>query len=269
MVPLNSSSDHMLLAIDIGNTNIDVGLFREDELFLNWDLATDVYKSADEYAVILLGLLAHNGLAPGDIDQAVICSVSPPLVPVFREFCQRYLNINPLLVEAGVKTGVSILMDNPREVGPDRIVNAVAGHYLYGGPLIVIDMGTATTFDVVSEKGDYLGGAISPGIKVATESLFQRTAKLPRVELIRPRNVIGRDTVTAMQSGFIFGYVGLIEGITTRIQKELGTRTRVIATGGYAELLAKETKVIEIVDPYLTLVGLRIIHERNAGKKNV
>lgn len=258
----------MLLAVDIGNTNIDVGLFDGERLHTNWDLATDVYKSSDEYALILLGLLGHEGLSAHDIEQAVICSVSPPLVPVFRELCRRYLNLTPLLVEAGVKTGVSILMDNPREVGPDRIVNAVGGHHLYGGPLIVIDLGTATTFDVVSEKGDYLGGAIAPGIKVATESLFQRTAKLPRVELIRPKNVIGRDTITAMQSGFIFGYVGLIEGMVTRIQKELGTSTRVIATGGYAELLAKETGIIEIVDPYLTLTGLRVIHERNMGRRN-
>jgi len=258
----------MLLAIDIGNTNIDVGIFEGENLRTKWDLATDVYKSSDEYAMILMGLLGHEGISPENIDQAVICSVSPPLVPVFRELCRRYLNLTPLLVEAGVKTGVSILMDNPREVGPDRIVNAVGGHHLYGGPLIVIDLGTATTFDVVSEKGDYLGGAIAPGIKVATESLFQRTAKLPRVELVRPKNVIGRDTITAMQSGFIFGYVGLIEGMVTRIQKELGTSTRVIATGGYAELLAKETGVIEIVDPYLTLTGLRVIHERNMGRRN-
>lgn len=259
----------MLLAIDIGNTNIDVGLFNQEDLFANWDLATDVYKTSDEYAVVLLSLLQQKGLSAKDVDQSVICSVSPTLVPVYRDLCQRYLGVNPLLVESGVKTGVSILMDNPREVGPDRIVNAVGGHHLYGGPLIVIDMGTATTFDVVSEKGDYLGGAISPGIKVATESLFQRTAKLPRVELVRPKNVIGRDTITAMQSGFIFGYVGLIEGMIARIQKELGTKTRVIATGGYAELLAKETNVIEVVDPYLTLIGLRVIYERNTGKKYV
>ena len=259
----------MLLAIDIGNTNIDVGLFNDKELHANWDLATDVYKTSDEYAVVLLSLLQQKGLSIKDIEESVICSVSPTLVPIFRDLCQRYLGVNPLLVESGVKTGVSILMDNPREVGPDRIVNAVGGHYLYGGPLIVIDMGTATTFDVVSEKGDYLGGAISPGIKVATESLFQRTAKLPRVELVRPKNVIGRDTITAMQSGFIFGYVGLIEGMISRIQNELGVKAKVIATGGYAELLAKETTVIEVVDPYLTLIGLRVINERNAGKKNV
>jgi len=259
----------MLLAIDVGNTNIDIGVFRGEDLYSHWDLATDVYKSSDEYAVILLSLLAQQGLTASDIDQSVICSVTPPLVPALRDMCRRYFEISPLIVEAGIKTGVNILMDNPREVGPDRIVNAVGGHHLYGGPLIVIDMGTATTFDVVSEKGDYLGGAIAPGIKVATEALFQRTAKLPRVDLVRPKHAIGRDTITAMQSGFVFGYVALIEGLIARIQQELGTKARVIATGGYAELLGKETKVIETVDPYLTLIGLRIIHQLNAGQKHV
>ncbi|NQT73610.1 MAG: type III pantothenate kinase [Chloroflexi bacterium] len=256
----------MLLAVDIGNTNIDVGLFKGDDLYVNWNLATDIYKSADEYAVILLSLLREMGDKPSDIDKAAICSVSPPLVPTFKELCTKYFKISPLVVEAGVKTGVSVLMDNPREVGPDRIVNAVGGHHLYGGPLIVIDLGTATTFDVVSEKGDYLGGAISPGIKIATEALFQRTAKLPRVELVRPKHVIGRDTITAMQSGLVFGYVGLIEGIVARIQQELGTKAKVIATGGYGELLAAETKVIEIVDHNITLTGLRVIYELNFGK---
>jgi len=255
----------MLLAIDIGNTNIDLGVFKGQELRATWHLATDVHKLADEYAVVLLSLFSQQGLNPSYIKHAVICSVTPPLVPAFRELCQRYLKVSPLAVEAGVKTGVNILMDNPREVGADRIVNAVAGHHLYGGPLIVIDFGTATTFDVVSDKGDYLGGAIAPGIKVATEALSQHTAKLPRVDLVRPKHAIGRDTITAMQSGFIFGYVGLIEGIVARIQQELSGKARVIATGGHAELLAKETKVIEVVDRNLTLVGLRIIHELNVG----
>ncbi len=257
------------MAVDIGNTTIDIGIFKGEELLTHWKLATDVRKSSDEYAVIILSLFQQQGLQSSDITRVAICSVSPPLVPVLREFCNRYMNISPLMVEAGVKTGVSILMDNPREVGPDRIVNAVGGHYLYGGPLIVIDMGTATTFDVVSEKGEYLGGAIAPGIKIATDALFQRTAKLPRVELVRPKQVIGKDTISAMQSGSIFGYVGLIEGIVSRIQKEMGTNCKVIATGGYANLLAKETKVIEIVDPNLTLIGLRVIHERNMGKNHV
>lgn len=259
----------MLLAVDVGNTNIDVGLFKGDDLHVNWNLATDIYKTSDEYAVILLSLLREIGVKSSDVEQAVICSVSPPLVPTLKELCMNYFKISPLVVEAGVKTGVSVLMDNPREVGPDRIVNAVGGHHLYGGPLVVIDLGTATTFDVVSEKGDYLGGAISPGIKIATEALFQRTARLPRVDLVRPKHVIGRDTITAMQSGLVFGYVGLIEGIVARIQQELGAKAKVIATGGYAELLADETKVIEIVDHNLTLIGLRVIHERNFGKAHV
>lgn len=259
----------MLLAVDIGNTNIDLGLFEGKDLQANWSLATDVDKCPDEYAVILFSLLTIHGAKPSDITEAVICSVSPPLIPSFRELCQRYFKINPLIVEAGIKTGVSILLDNPREVGPDRIVNAVGGHHLYGGPLIVIDLGTATTFDVVSEKGDYLGGAIAPGIRIATDALFQRTARLPRVELVRPKHVIGRDTISAMRSGILYGYVGLIEGLVGRIQQELGTKARVIATGGYADLLANETKVIEIVDPYLTLVGLNEIYERHFGRQHV
>lgn len=259
----------MLLAIDIGNTNIDVGLFDGPNLAVNWSLATDVNKSADEYAIVLLGLVREHGGDPHDIRDAVICSVSPTLVPVFRELCEQYFHLSPLVVEAGVKTGVSVLMDDPREVGPDRIVNAVGGHHIYGGPLIVIDLGTATTFDVVSAKGEYLGGAISPGIRIGTEALFQRTARLPRVELTRPKHVIGKDTVSAMRSGIVFGYVGLIEGIVARIQQELGTKAKVIATGGYSDLLAQETKIIEIVDPHLTLAGLRVIHERNRGRQHV
>ncbi|MFA4835074.1 MAG: type III pantothenate kinase [Dehalococcoidia bacterium] len=259
----------MLLTIDVGNTNIDIGIFKGEELYTKWDLATDVYKTSDEYAVILLSLLSLKDLSSSDIDRAIICCVTPPLVATLKEMCQRYFGFAPLMVESGIKTGINILMDNPREVGPDRIVNAVAGHHLYGGPLIVIDSGTATTFDVVSKKGDYLGGAIAPGIRIAMEALFQRTARLPRMELVRPKNVIGRDTITAMQSGVLFGYVALIEGLVARIQQELGVKAKVIATGGFAELLGKETKVIETVDPYLTLVGLRIIHELNSGQKHV
>ncbi len=260
----------MLLAVDIGNTNVDVGLFDGENLQAKWDLATDVYRTPDEYGILILGFLRESGIEPSQVRQAVLCSVNPTLVPVFKALCQRYFKIAPLVVGAGVKTGVSILLDKPHEVGPDRIVNAVAGHHLYGGPLIVIDLGTATTFDVVSEKGEYLGGAIAPGIRIATDALFQRTARLPRLELARPKQAIGRDTVSAMQSGILFGYVGLIEGLVERIQKELGPKkARVIATGGYAQLLASETKVIEIVDPVLTLTGLRVIYERNFGKTYV
>jgi len=185
------------------------------------------------------------------------------MVTTFEELCQRYCRITPLVVGAGIKTGVRISLDNPREVGADRVVNAAAAHRLYGGPLIVIDLGTATTLDAVSEEGDYLGGAIAPGIGIAADALFERAAKLPRVELIRPKKAIGRNTVAAMQSGIIFGYVGLIEGIVARMKKELGGKVRVIATGGLAGIIAEETNVVDILDPDLTLVGLRLIHELN------
>jgi type III pantothenate kinase len=253
----------MLLAIDVGNTNITIGVFDGSKLKATWTVATEVHRMPDEYASLLLNLFDRQGLAPSQITDMVLCSVVPPLVGVFDEVCRRYLKISPLVVEAGVKTGVQICMDNPREVGADRIVNAVAAHQLYGGPVIVIDLGTATTFDTVAENGDYLGGAIAPGIVIATEALFNRTAVLPRVELTHPKRAIGRSTVAAMQSGIVFGYAGLIEGVVTRIQQELGDKAKVVATGGYAELLARETPVIEVVNLDLTLIGLRLIHEMN------
>jgi type III pantothenate kinase len=188
------------------------------------------------------------------------------MVSVFEELCRRYFGVTPLVVGSGIKTGVRISMDNPREVGPDRVVNAAAGHKLYGGPLIVIDMGTATTFDAVSKDGDYLGGAIAPGIGISAEALFERAAKLPRVELIRPKKAIGRNTVAAMQSGLIFGYVGLVEGIATRMRKELGGEAKVIATGGLAGVIAKETDVVDVLEPDLTLIGLRLIYEMNSER---
>ncbi len=256
----------MLLAIDIGNTAINLGVFSGEELQSTWHLATDVHRLADEYAALLLNLLAHQGLSSSQIDQVVICSVVPPLISTFRELCRSYFGVDPLVVEAGVRTGVNIRMDNPREVGADRVTNAVAGHRLYGGPLIVIDFGTATTFDVVSEEGDYLGGAIAPGIGIAAEALFEQAAKLPRVELAYPQQTIGRNTISAMQSGLLFGYIGLIEGVVARIRKELGKKARVIATGGYAELVAQRCRLIEVVDRNLSLEGLRLIHELNRGK---
>ena len=256
----------MLLTVDIGNTNINVGVFDGDKLKATWRMATGVHRMPDEYASLILHLFEHEGIAVPQITDAILCSVVPPLAGVFEETCQHYLKVTPLLVEAGVKTGVRIAMDNPREVGADRIVNAVAAHQLYGGPVIIIDLGTATTFDAVSKEGDYLGGAIAPGIAIATEALFSRTAVLPRVDLIHPKKAIGRNTVAAMQSGIVFGYAGLIEGIVSRIQKELGVKAKVVATGGYAELLARETKVIEEVNPDITLIGLRLIYEMNKTK---
>jgi type III pantothenate kinase len=257
----------MLLAIDIGNTTVALGIFDEKKLKATWRLSTDVHKLADEYASLLLNLLKLEGLSFSDIDKAIISSSVPPLVTIFEELCQRYCKVTPLVVGAGIKTGVRILLDNPREAGPDRVVNAAAAHRLYGGPLIVIDLGTATTLDAVSEDGDYLGGAIAPGIGIAAEALFERAAKLPRVELVSPKKAIGKGTVAAMQSGVIFGYVGLIEGIVARMRKEMGGKVRVIATGGLADVIANETNVIEVLNPDLTLVGLRLIHELNSGSQ--
>jgi len=255
----------MLLAIDIGNTTVALGVFEGEKLKATWRLSTDVHKLADEYAALLLNLLTLESLSFSDVDEAIISSSVPPMVTTFEELCRRYCKITPLVVGAGIKTGVRISLDNPREVGADRVVNAAAAHRLYGGPLIVIDLGTATTLDVVSAEGDYLGGAIAPGIGISADALFERAAKLPRVELTHPKRAIGRNTVAAMQSGIIFGYVGLIEGIVVRMRKELGGKVRVIATGGLAGIIAKETDVIEVLDPDLTLVGLRLIHELNSA----
>jgi type III pantothenate kinase len=256
----------MLLAVDVGNTNITIGVFAGSKLKATWRVATGVHRMPDEYASLLLHLFERQGIDASKITDAILCSVVPPLAGVFDEMCRRYLKVSPLVIEAGVKTGVRISMDNPREVGADRIVNAVAAHHLYGGAVIVIDLGTATTFDAVSEEGDYLGGAIAPGIAIATEALFARTAVLPRVELTHPKRAIGRNTVAAMQSGIVFGYAGLIEGIVGRIREELGGKAKVVATGGYAELLARETPVIDEVNLDLTLIGLRLIYEMNKTK---
>ena len=253
----------MLLAVDIGNTNITFGVFEDEEHRATWRIATNVNQMSDEYAALLLNLLHHQGLDTSDIKEVALCSVVPPLLGTFEELLERYFHISPLVVGAGVKTGVRIRMDNPREVGPDRIANAAAAHHLYGGSVIIVDIGTATTFDTVSKEGDYLGGAIAPGIATAAEALFTRAAALHKVELICPKNAIGTNTIAAMQSGIVFGYVGLIEGIVARIQQELGEKATVVATGGYAELIAKETAVIDMVNPDLTLIGLRLIYLMN------
>ena len=253
----------MLLAIDIGNTDTTLGVFEGEELGATWNIATGINRMSDEYAALLLNLLHHQGLDISDIKEVALCSVVPPLIATFDELFQRYFHISPLVVGAGVKTGVRIRMDNPREVGADRIVNAAAAHHLYRGPIIIADLGTATTFDTISKEGDYLGGAIAPGIVTAAEALFMRAAMLPRVELVHPKQAIGTNTITAMQSGIVFGYVGLVEGIVTRIQQELGEKAKVVATGGYAELIAKETAVIDVVNSNLTLIGLRLIYLMN------
>jgi type III pantothenate kinase len=253
----------MLLAIDVGNTNIALGVFDGEALLATWNVATDIDKTADEYAVLLLNLLPREGLNLSDIDHVSIACVVPPLLTVFEDLSQRYFKISPLVVGPGVKTGVRICTDNPREVGADRVANAAAAHHLYSGPLILIDFGTATTLDVLSKEGDYLGGAIAPGILISAEALFERASKLPRVELVPPEHAIGKNTVNTMQSGIIFGYVGLIESLVKRMNRELGQEAYVVATGGLAKIIAGQTKVVKAVNMHLTLIGLRLIHELN------
>ena len=253
----------MLLAIDIGNTNIKLGVFDNQKTLVTWLIETDIHRMSDEYAVTLINLLHYQGLDITDIKNVSLCSVVPSLIDIFNDVFRKYFHVEPLVIGVGVKTGVRIRLDNPREAGSDRIVHTAAAHYLYGGPVIVVDMGTATTFDTVSKEGDYLGGAIAPGIITASEALFGRAAQLFRVQLVSPKHAIGTSTVTALQSGIIYGYVGLVEGIVSRIQKELDETARVVATGGNAEMIARETKVIDIVNPDLILVGLRLIHEMN------
>jgi type III pantothenate kinase len=255
-------SDH-LLAIDIGNTNIVLGLYDGERLATQWRIATDYARMPDEYAVLLFDLFAHAGQDPHSVQGIVLASVVPPLTRVFTEVSERYWGQRPLVVDAGVRTGVRIRYDSPRDVGADRVVNAVATYRLYGGPACVVDFGTGTTFDAISAEGDYLGGAIAPGIYIAAEALYARTAKLSRIDIARPPHAIGTNTVHAMQSGLLFGYVGLVEGMVARFREELGQNTRVIATGGLAYLIAEETDVIELVDQELTLKGLRIIWDMN------
>jgi type III pantothenate kinase len=255
----------MLLAIDVGNTQVTVGIFDADRLRATWRLASDRERLADEYAAQLLNLIANEGLHREDIDAAVMTSGVPVLTAVFEEACKRYFRVTPLRVAAGIKTGLRILYEDPREVGPDRIVDAVAALNLHKPPLIVVDLGTATVFDVVSREGDYLGGAIAPGIGLATEALVQRAAMLRRVELRAPKSAIGSNTAAAMQSGIIFGYVGLVEGMIARIKAEVGDDAWVLGTGGWAETIARETKVFDHLDRDLTLTGLRLIYNMNAG----
>ena len=255
----------MLLCVDIGNTNIVMGLYDAERLRTHWRVSTDHQQMPDEYGMLLMSLLGHAGFEVGDIDGACMASVVPPLTDVFSEMLRHYVDVEPLIVDTGTRTGVAIRYDNPREVGADRVVNAAAGYRLYGGPACIVDFGTATTFDALSAQGEYLGGAIAPGVYIAAEALFQRAAKLPRIDLRRPPNPIGSNTVDSMRSGILFGYVGLVEGMVSRFRGELGPDMRVIATGGLAPLIAAETDVIDFVNPWLTLEGLRMIYELNRG----
>jgi len=255
----------MLLAIDVGNTNIVIGIYRGPELVDDWRIATESQRMPDEYAVLLRNLLSFRGLNTTSVTDVILSSVVPTLVTTFKEMSEKYFGVVPLVIGPGIKTGVRILFENPKEVGADRIVNALAAIQLYGGPCIVVDFGTATTFDAISAEGDYLGGAIAPGVLVAAEALVQKAARLNPVEIVVPRSAIGKNTVASMQSGILFGYVGLTEGLIARFHDELGP-AKVIATGGLANLIAAETKKIDLVDPYLTLDGLRLIYELNADR---
>jgi len=253
----------MLLVVDVGNTNIVLGVYDGDRLIQHWRVSTDREKSADEYGMLLYNLFSFRNLKFSDIHAIAISSVVPPLTVPLTRMCQRYFNVEPLIIGPGTKTGMAIKYENPREVGADRIVNAVAAYAKFGGPLVIVDFGTATTFDAVAANGDYLGGAIAPGIGISTEALFQRAAKLPRIELVKPKSVIARNTVHSMQAGIIYGYVGQVDEIVRRMKEELGGKAYVVATGGLANLIASETTEIQSVEPFLTLEGLRLLYERN------
>jgi type III pantothenate kinase len=253
----------MLLTIDVGNTNTVLGVFEAAELRVHWRLTTRREQTADEYGILVRNLFATSGLDPASIDAVALASVVPPLTPVLVALARQYLGHEPLVVGPGVKTGMPILYEPPGDVGADRIVNGVAAFAAYGGPVIVVDFGTATTFDVVTKRGEYAGGVICPGIGISADALFQRAARLPRVDLRHPGRIIGRSTVHSMQSGLYFGYAAMCEGLLARIRAEIEEPARVVATGGLAETLAAEIPSIEAVDPVLTLTGLRLIWERN------
>ncbi len=257
----------MLLVVDIGNTNTVIGIFRGEELIAHWRLSTNREKTHHEYAVLIKELFSLEGLPTNHIEGAIISSVVPNLTPVLSKTLQTLLGLKPLVVGPGTKTGISVLVDNPREVGTDRVVNAVAAYNKYGGPLVIVDFGTATTFDAVSSQGEYLGGAIAPGIVISMEALFKETAQLPRVEMKKPNRIIGKNTVESIQSGIYYGYVSLVDGMSRAFRNQLGGDCRIIATGGLASIIAETSKEIEIVDPLLTLEGLRIIYEKNRPKR--
>ena len=253
----------MLLAIDIGNTNIVFGIFEGKKLIRSWKVKTERGKTFDEYGITLLNLLSLSGPEKTEIKSSILSSVVPPLTPVFQDLSRSLFGIKPLVVGPGLKTGMAILYENPLEVGADRVVGAIAAYEKHGGPCIVVDFGTATTFDAVSSKGEYLGGSIAPGIQISAEALYLKTAKLPRIEIKKPEEAIGRTTVASMRSGLYFGYIGLISNIIKEIKKELGGEAVVISTGGFAAQIGHEVKSIDFQEPNLTLDGLRILYERN------
>ncbi|MBI4572487.1 MAG: type III pantothenate kinase [candidate division NC10 bacterium] len=253
----------MLLALDVGNTNTVIGVFDGRALVTHWRLSTRREGTRDEYGMLIKGLFDFGGLDFQAVSAVIISSVVPPLQGPLEEMARQYFGVEPMVVGPGIKTGMPILYESPREVGADRIVNAVAAFEAYGGPCIVVDFGTATTFDAISARGEYLGGVICPGIGISSEALFQHAAKLPRVDISRPKVVIGRNTVGSMQAGLYYGYLSLVEGVVARMRAELGGQVAVVGTGGLARLLLTESTAVDHVDPLLTLTGLRILFERN------
>ena len=252
-----------LLAIDVSNTHTKLGVYAEDRLVRHWRVRTEHERTADEYGVLLLGLFAASGATVQEIDGVIVASVVPPMNSTIDELARKYFGHEPMHVGPGIKTGMPILYDNPKEVGADRIVNSVAAYERYQDACIVVDFGTATTFDCVSKRGEYLGGVIPPGLGIALDALCAKTAKLPKVELVKPPRVVGKTTVHAIQAGAIYGYGALVDGLVDRIRGEIGADARVVATGGFASLLAPESRTIESVDEFITLEGLRLIYRMN------
>lgn len=257
----------MLLVINVGNTNILLGVYEEKKLYAHWKMSTDKERTSDEFGMFLIGLFNSEKLDIGKLEAVVISSVVPPIMYSLEHAIRKYFKKEPILIGPGIKTGINIKYENPRELGADRIVNAVAAFEIYGGPLIVVDFGTATTFNAISSKGEFLGGAICPGVKISAEALFQKTAKLPRIELSKPESVIGRNTAISMQAGIFFGYVGQVNYIVNRIKKEMKeSNIKVIATGGMSRLIASEAESIDEINSLLTLEGLRIIYDKNRSE---
>ncbi|MFZ5988116.1 MAG: type III pantothenate kinase [Bacillota bacterium] len=254
----------MILVMDVGNTNIVLGVYEGKKLLVHWRMGTDREKTSDEFGMFIVSLFNHEKVDIGSVEAVIIASVVPPIMYSLEHAIRKYFKMEPIIVGPGVKTGINIKYENPREVGADRIVNAVAAYEIYGGPLIIVDFGTATTFCAVTSKCEYLGGVICPGIKISAEALFQKAAKLPRIELAKPDSVIGRNTVASMQSGIVYGYVGKVDYIVRRMKKEMKEdNIKVIATGGLARMIASESETIDEINGLLTLEGLRIIYDKN------